>query len=149
VHPDLVNFGGRRARRSCIITALGSKWCRFPTFAVGNFPTEQRKDNMSEGAAGGAKPGAKGGDASDARRGAAVLIALRAGLLKKCPSHGEVYDPGQHDYQGACMMAAFMINRDDPLVAPFGGDRTPLTELLKSICTPYPPQCPLCANGTG
>ena len=30
----------------------------------------------------------------------AVEVALRTGLLKKCPEHGNVYDPGQHDFQG-------------------------------------------------
>ena len=43
------------------------------------------------------------------QREIAVQIALRTGLLRKCPHHGEVYDPGQHDYQGACMVAAFLI----------------------------------------
>ena len=77
------------------------------------------------------------------------MIALRTGLLKKCPCHGEVYDPGQHDYQGACMVASFLVNRDDPLVAPFGGDRSPLTELLKTICHSYRPRCSLCAEESG
>ena len=72
------------------------------------------------------------------------LIALRTGLLKRCPDHGDVFDPGQHDYQGACMVASFLINRDDPLVAPFEGDRAPLTNLLKSICGPYSPRCSRC-----
>jgi hypothetical protein len=80
------------------------------------------------------------------RREAAVLIALRTGLLKKCPHHGEVYDPGQHDYQGACMVASFLINRDDPLVAAFEGDRTPLTDLLRSICKSYPVCCTGCSK---
>jgi hypothetical protein len=84
------------------------------------------------------------GEQSDQRQQAALLIALRTGLLKKCPAHGEVYDPGQHDYQGACMVASFLINRDDPLVAPFEGDRAPLTGLLKSICGPYSPRCSRC-----
>jgi hypothetical protein len=38
-------------------------------------------------------------------REAAVRVALKTGLLKGCPIHGEVYDPGQHDCQGACMIA--------------------------------------------
>jgi hypothetical protein len=80
------------------------------------------------------------------QREAAILIALRTGLLKKCPDHGEVYDPGQHDYQGACMVAAFLINRDDPLVASFEGDRSPLTELLRSICKFYPACCAGCSK---
>lgn len=89
------------------------------------------------------------GEPADTRQLIAQQIALRTGLLKKCPEHGEVYDPGQHDYQGACMVATFMINRDDPLVAPFAGDRAPLTELLKSICGPYGPRCSRCSpSGT-
>lgn len=84
------------------------------------------------------------GAQADPRHQSALLVALRTGLLARCPAHGEVYDPGQHDYQGACMVAAFLINRDDPLVAPFGGDRGPLTGLLKSICAPYAPRCSRC-----
>ena len=90
------------------------------------------------------------GAPTEQRRQAALLIALRTGLLKKCPIHGEVYDPGQHDYQGACMVAAFLINRDDPIVAPFAGDRAPLTDLLKSICGSYALRCSRCSeNGAG
>jgi hypothetical protein len=77
---------------------------------------------------------------------AALVIALRTGLLKKCPCHGTVYDPGQHDYQGACMVAVFLVNREDPLVASFEGDRGPLTELLKSICQFYPSRCAGCSE---
>ena len=87
---------------------------------------------------------------TDLRHQSALLVALRTGLLKKCPAHGEVYDPGQHDYQGACMVAAFLVNRDDPLVAPFAGNRTPLTDLLRSICAPYAVRCSRClAGGSG
>lgn len=86
-----------------------------------------------------------GGNRAELRQEAALVIALRTGLLKRCPAHAEVYDPGQHDYQGACMVASFLVNRDDPLVASFGGDRVPLTELLKSICGHYAVRCPQCA----
>ncbi len=80
------------------------------------------------------------------RKAAAVLVALRTGLLKRCPVHGEVYDPGQHDYQGACMVAGFLVNQDHPLVAPFRGDRAALTELLKTICQSYTMRCSHCAE---
>jgi hypothetical protein len=80
------------------------------------------------------------------RRRAAVAVALRTGLLRRCPAHGAVYDPGQHDYQGACMAAAFLVNQADPVVAPFGDDRAALTGLLRSICGGYPPGCPGCAG---
>jgi hypothetical protein len=88
---------------------------------------------------------------SDKLRAIAVEVAVRTGLLKKCPLHGDVYDPGQHDYQGALMVAVYLINQSDPLVAPFGGDRLPLAELLKSICGSHARGCPRCslpsANG--
>jgi hypothetical protein len=86
---------------------------------------------------------------TDPRQQSALLVALRTGLLKKCPAHGEVYDPGQHDYQGACMVAAFLVNRDDPLVAPFAGDRARLAGLLRSICTPYSLRCSRCPEAGG
>lgn len=88
----------------------------------------------------------RSGPPDEKQRECAVQIALRTGLLKKCPHHGEVYDSGQHDYQGACMVASFLINRDDPLVAPFDGDRTPLTDLLKAICGLYAIRCAQCAE---
>src|SRR4051794_15471054 len=80
----------------------------------------------------------------DRLREVAVLVALRTGLLKRCPVHGEVYDPGQHDYQGALMVASYLVNRSDPLVAAFDGDRLPLTELLKSICHSHGTACTQC-----
>jgi len=78
----------------------------------------------------------------------AILLALRTGLLRKCPHHGEIYDPGQHDFQGACMVATYLVNNGDPLVAPFLGDRSPLTEMLRSICGSFEKACPQCAKPT-
>jgi hypothetical protein len=85
-------------------------------------------------------------DQDGERRRVAILLALRTGLLRKCPSHGDVYDPGQHDYQGACMVASFLINNGDPLVASFLGERAPLVELLRSICQSYGNACPQCSK---
>ena len=82
-------------------------------------------------------------------REAAVGVALRTGLLRRCPAHGEVYDPGQHDYQGACMIAGYLVNCDDPLVAPFHGDRGSLADLLKALCRGYGSTCPLCSAAAG
>jgi hypothetical protein len=91
------------------------------------------------------KEGMKSEDQDNAQQQAALLIALRTGLLRKCPHHGDVYDPGQHDFQGACMVATFLVNCNDPLVAPFLGDRAPLTSLLRSICLSYGKACPHCS----
>ena len=88
-----------------------------------------------------------GGDAR--LREVAVQVALRTGLLRRCPAHGEVYDPGQHDYQGACMVAGYLVNRGDPLVAPCCGDRVPLTDLLKTLCRGYGSACPRCSVVAG
>jgi hypothetical protein len=85
----------------------------------------------------------------DKLRAIAVELALRTGLLRKCPLHGDVYDPGQHDYQGAFMLAAYLINQSDPLVVPFGGVRQPLTDLLKSICQTHACGCPRCSLSSG
>ena len=78
------------------------------------------------------------------RREVAVRIAIKTGLLRRCPAHDAVYDPGQHDYQGACMVATFLVNGADPMVAEFQGDRAPLTALLKTICSGYGSTCPRC-----
>jgi len=79
------------------------------------------------------------------RQQAAVVVALRTGLLRRCPIHDEIYDPGQYDYQGASMTASFLINQSSPLVAEFDGDRSLLLEQLKIVCTNYPRACPQCA----
>jgi hypothetical protein len=82
-------------------------------------------------------------------REAAVQVALRTGLLRRCPVHGEVYDPGQHDYQGACMVAGYLVNQSDPLVAVFQDDRVPLTDLLRTLCRGYGSTCPRCSVVAG
>ena len=52
------------------------------------------------------------GEERDAKlRSVAVEVALKTGLLKRCAAHGGVYDPGQHDYQGACMVATYLVNQ--------------------------------------
>jgi len=82
-------------------------------------------------------------------REAAVQVAIRTGLLRRCPVHGEVYDPGQHDYQGACMVAGYLVNQSDPLVAAFQDDRAPLTDLLRTLCRGYGSTCPRCSAVPG
>jgi hypothetical protein len=79
-------------------------------------------------------------------RTAAEKVALRTGLLRRCPTHGELFDPGQHDLQGARMMVAYLINQSDPLVAPFAGDSGALNDILKTICKSYSPACPQCPS---
>lgn len=87
-----------------------------------------------------------GAGAVDERHTAAIAVAVRTGLLKRCPAHDEVYDSGQHDYQGAFMVAAYLVNQSHPLVAAFGGDRAALTTLLKSICQGYGLGCTRCTG---
>jgi hypothetical protein len=87
------------------------------------------------------------GEERDAKlRSVAVAVALKTGLLKRCAAHGGVYDPGQHDYQGACMVATYLVNQADPMVAEFRGERDPLTALLRTICTGYGRSCPQCTS---
>jgi hypothetical protein len=92
------------------------------------------------------KNGKNQAEQSEEQKRVAVQLALRTGLLKKCPQHDDIYDPGQHDYQGACMVATYLVNNGDPLVASFLGDRTRLIELLKSICQAYGNGCPQCSK---
>ncbi len=87
-------------------------------------------------------PGVEG---EDRLHQAAVRVALRTGLLRRCAVHDAIYDPGQYDYQGASMTASFLINQSDPLVDAFGGDRSLLLDRLKVICKNYPRTCPQCA----
>lgn len=88
--------------------------------------------------------GEENGQATDNLSSAAVQVALRTGLLKQCTIHGEVYDPGQRDLQGALMVINYLINNSDPIVALFDGDRAGLTQLLKSILKSKPRACPQC-----
>lgn len=85
---------------------------------------------------------------ADGRRDAAIRVALRTGLLMRCLAHGEVYDPGQHDVQGACMVASYLVNLGDPLVAAFEDDRGALLAHLRTICANYGPSCSQCASPT-
>ena len=85
------------------------------------------------------------GEREERRNQAAIRVAMRTGLLKRCPIHDAIYDPGQYDIQGASMTASFLINQSDPLVADFDGDRSLLLDRLKIICKNYPRTCPQCA----
>ncbi|MBA4191023.1 MAG: hypothetical protein C0467_23810 [Planctomycetaceae bacterium] len=85
-----------------------------------------------------------GGEREERRHQAAVQVALRTGLLRRCSIHDAIFDPGQYDFQGASMTASFLINQSDALVADFDGDRSLLLERLKSICKTYPRACPQC-----
>lgn len=89
------------------------------------------------------------GDRADQLRDVAVQVALKTGLLRRCPTHSVLYDPGQHDYQGACMVATYLVNQANPLVAGFEGDRDPLLALLRAICTGYGSSCPQCSSPAG
>jgi len=71
-------------------------------------------------------------------------VALRAGILAKCQLHEEVYDSGEHEVEEAYKLANFLITNSDPLVAPFQGDRTKLTDLIKGIRDNYSHSCPTC-----
>ena len=73
-----------------------------------------------------------GADAADQRRDAAIEVAIRTGLLKRCPVHDDVFDPGQHDFQGASMVATYLVNQSHPVVATFGGDRA--ARFFPAIC---------------
>lgn len=86
------------------------------------------------------------GFALEDRQQAAVVIALRTGLLLECREHGEIYDSGRHDIQGACMTASYLISRGDPTVAAFEGDRATLLDMLKSVCTSYGRACSQCGT---
>jgi hypothetical protein len=44
------------------------------------------------------------------------------------------------------MVAAFLVNRGDPLVAAFEDDRAALTDMLKAICQSYTPGCSRCSE---
>jgi len=76
--------------------------------------------------------------------GIAEEVSLRAGILAKCPHHEEVYDSGEHEVEEAYKLANFLITNSDALVAPFQGDRTKLTDLIKGIRDKYPYSCPTC-----
>jgi hypothetical protein len=47
------------------------------------------------------------------------------------------------------MVATYLVNRGDPLVAPFEDDRDPLLALLRTICADYGSSCPQCGSPAG
>lgn len=71
-------------------------------------------------------------------------IAVRAGLLKRCPFHGEVYDPLNWDYESAYRLGNSLITKGDELVDLFDGNRREMTDLIKDLCSEYGDSCGAC-----
>lgn len=68
------------------------------------------------------------------KREVAYEIAVRVGLLEKCPDHGNYIDPlNDGALEDAYKLANSLISSDDPLVAGFHGNRRKLTDILKNI----------------
>lgn len=82
----------------------------------------------------------------DALREIAIEVAVRTGLLQRCPLHEDCFDPLQHDYEAAYKLANFLITKGDPLAAAFEGNRKHLTDLIQDICTDFGDCCYSCAK---
>lgn len=74
----------------------------------------------------------------------AEKIALRTGLLTKCPIHEKIYDRCEGEYEAAYRLANSLITQCDQLVAPFNGNRQQLTDLIQVICNKYGDSCSFC-----
>lgn len=74
---------------------------------------------------------------------AAVRIALKAGVLKSCEFHGEVYDPLGGDNQAAYMLGNAMFTRGE---LPMFSDRRTMTDAIKDAIDDTGMECSSCAN---
>jgi hypothetical protein len=77
----------------------------------------------------------------DRRRGIARAVALRAGVLERCPACGQVYDPMNGEDEAAYRLAARLVAAGDTLVAPFGGDRRRLADSIAEVIEDHGPEC--------
>jgi len=77
-----------------------------------------------------------------------IEVALRAGLLKKCPLHEELFDAQKYDAEAAYKLANYLITNNDPLVEPFNKDRRRLTDIIKNLCYEFSACCPLCEKNS-
>jgi hypothetical protein len=75
------------------------------------------------------------------RRTAARAVALRAGVLERCPACGQTYDPMNGEDEAAYRLAARLVAVRDPLVAPFGGDRRRLQDSIAEVIEDHGPEC--------
>jgi|JI9StandDraft_2_1071091.scaffolds.fasta_scaffold338107_1 hypothetical protein len=81
------------------------------------------------------------GEDLDAGIGVATTIALRVGLLERCPYCEDVYDPMSDEREAAYKLANSLISRQDPLVHAFASDRRALTDLLQDVTSNYSDLC--------
>ncbi|MEN6449306.1 MAG: hypothetical protein ABFC96_02350 [Thermoguttaceae bacterium] len=74
------------------------------------------------------------GTEQDAKRAAAIEIALKVGLLEKCEAHGCVFD-AMNDFamEDAIRYGDALMAQSDPLVACFAGNRKRLHSTIEGI----------------
>ncbi|MCE5268059.1 MAG: hypothetical protein LLG00_09255 [Planctomycetaceae bacterium] len=81
----------------------------------------------------------------DAKQAIAIEIALKVGLVEKCEQHGCVYD-AMNDFamEDAIRCGDALMTGNDPLVAPFGGNRRRLRHAIENVRTGLPNCCDDC-----
>ena len=77
------------------------------------------------------------------QRRTAVRIALKAGVLKSCEYHHEVYDPLGGDKQAAYMLGNAMFTKGE---LPMFPDRRTMTDAIKDAIEDTGMECSACAN---
>ena len=78
------------------------------------------------------------------KRWAAEDLAIRIGLLRECPYHGQ---PFRAERKGSTVqaLAAGLIDPLDPLVKVFNGNARELLATLERVTGEYSQQCEYCA----
>jgi hypothetical protein len=85
------------------------------------------------------------GTEQDERHAVAVQIGLEVGLLERCDVHGCVYD-AMNDFvlEDAFRCGEALIQRNDPEVAVFQGNRKRLRHAIENVRSGMPNSCPDC-----
>ena len=83
------------------------------------------------------------------RTRAAAEIAKRAGLVRECESHSDIYIATvgtEDDYSAAYWLGNYLMNNDDPLIHCFNKNSRLMIDTVKQFVDECQMECNLC-NG--
>lgn len=81
----------------------------------------------------------------DAMHSCAQRIAFRAGVLKECDIHCDLYIDTGEAREEAYRLANYLFTEQDPLAEPFE-DRREMTDTIQQVCDESPDDCYICAK---
>ncbi len=74
----------------------------------------------------------------------AIGIAIQSGHLRRCATHGYVYSIGDYDYSDAYHLGEYLMNRKEPSMKIFEGDRRAMVEKIREAIDSHRGDCPGC-----